>query len=58
MAKRSKQEEKIKNPFNAKTIKNVVPGSGAGASNFPFQDEALRNEAAAPSVSSDTGCQF
>ena len=57
-AKRAKQEEKIKNPFNAKTIKNAVPGAGAAASNYAFRDEALPDAPAAPSVVPTPGVSF
>ncbi|MFT3743547.1 MAG: hypothetical protein QM785_04555 [Pyrinomonadaceae bacterium] len=57
-AKRAKQEEKIKNPFNAKTIKNIVPGAGVGGSNYAFRDEALPDAPTVPSVVPTPGVSF
>lgn len=53
-----KKEEKLKNPFNAKTIKNLVPGAGAGKSNFPFIDEALSSAPTVPTVLPTPGISF
>ncbi|MEQ1606339.1 MAG: proprotein convertase P-domain-containing protein [Pyrinomonadaceae bacterium] len=57
-ARRAKQEDKIKNPFNAKTIKNIVPGAGVAGSNYGFRDEALPDAPAAPSVVPTPGVSF
>ncbi|HQZ94940.1 MAG TPA: carboxypeptidase regulatory-like domain-containing protein [Pyrinomonadaceae bacterium] len=57
-ARRAKQEDKIKNPFNAKTIKNIVPGAGVAGSNYAFRDEALPDAPAQPSVLPTPGVSF